>query len=211
MERARLVGDDQHANTISYGDRQGHDQQGLSRAATSRSARPMRIAVFVLLASASLAAQQGTTKGEFRTYGGDLGSTRHRHAPLDQINPENFNSLEVAWRFRTESLGSRPDYNLQTTPLMINGVLYATAGEHRTAIALNAATGELLWVHRLEEGRRAPLSSPALRTRGRLLDRRRRGRANLLRHHRLPAGRPRCKDRPGAERLLRRRRRRSQE
>ena len=126
----------------------------------------MRIAVFVLLASASLAAQQGTTKGEFRTYGGDLGSTRHRHAPLDQINAENFNSLEVARRFRTENLGSRPDYNLQTTPLMINGVLYATAGEHRTAIALNAATGELLWVHRLEEGRRAPLSSRRLSGRG---------------------------------------------
>ena len=124
----------------------------------------MRIVVFMLLASASVVAQQGTTNGEWRTYGGDLGATRY--APLDQINAANFNSLEVAWRFRTESLGSRPDYNLQTTPLMINGVLYATAGEHRNAIALNAATGELLWMHRLEEGRRAQLSSRRLSGRG---------------------------------------------
>ena len=49
---------------------------------------------------------------------------------------------------------------------MINGVLYATAGEHRNAVALNAATGELLWMHRLEEGRRAQLSSRRLSGRG---------------------------------------------
>ncbi|MEO7133465.1 MAG: PQQ-binding-like beta-propeller repeat protein [Vicinamibacterales bacterium] len=118
----------------------------------------------ISLLPAALAAQHGTTNGEWRTYGGDLGATRY--APLDQINAANFNSLEVAWRFRTDSLGSRPDYNLQTTPLMINGVLYASAGEHRNAIALNAATGELLWMHRLEEGRRAQLSSRRLSGRG---------------------------------------------
>jgi len=120
--------------------------------------------VLISLLPVALAAQQGAANGEWRTYAGDLGGTRY--APLDQINAANFNSLEVAWRFRTENLGSRPDYNLQTTPLMINGVLYATAGEHRNAIALNAATGELLWMHRLEEGRRAQLSSRRLSGRG---------------------------------------------
>ena len=66
--------------------------------------------------------QSGTKNGEWRTYGGDLGSTRY--APLDQITSSNFKDLQVAWRFKTEILGRRPDFNLEATPLMINGVLY---------------------------------------------------------------------------------------
>jgi quinoprotein glucose dehydrogenase len=114
--------------------------------------------------SVAVSAQRGTTNGEWRTWGGDLGVTRY--APLDQINADNFRKLQIAWRFRTDNLGKRPDFNLQTTPLMVNGVLYATVGEHRNAVAINAATGELLWMHRLEEGRRADLSSRRLSGRG---------------------------------------------
>ena len=66
--------------------------------------------------------QSGTKNGESRTYGGDLGSTHY--APLDQITRGNFKDLQVAWRFKTEILGRRPDFNLEATPLMINGVLY---------------------------------------------------------------------------------------
>jgi quinoprotein glucose dehydrogenase len=121
------------------------------------------LAVAVLL-TATVAAQRGTTNGEWRAWGGDLGVTRY--APLDQINAANFNKLEVAWRFRTDNLGKRPDFNLQTTPLMIKGVLYATAGEHRNAVAISAATGELLWMHRLDEGRRADASVRRLSGRG---------------------------------------------
>ena len=108
-----------------------------------------------LVGMTSVTAQSGAKNGEWRTWAGDLASTRY--APLDQINADNFNSLEVAWRFKTESLGKNPDYNLQATPLMINGVLYFTAGAHRDAVAVDAATGELLWMHRLDEGgRRSP-------------------------------------------------------
>jgi glucose dehydrogenase len=121
-------------------------------------------AVFCVLGAVTVAAQHGTTNGEWRAWGGDLGVTRY--APLDQINTSNFNKLEIAWRFRTDNLGKRPDFNLQSTPLMINGVLYATAGEHRNAVAINAATGELLWMHRLEEGRRAEASVRRLSGRG---------------------------------------------
>ena len=109
-------------------------------------------------------AQSGAKNGEWRAWAGDVGATRY--APLDQINASNFNTLEIAWRFRTDNLGKRPDFNLQTTPLMINGVLYATAGEHRNAVAINAANGELLWMHRLEEGRRADASVRRLSGRG---------------------------------------------
>jgi quinoprotein glucose dehydrogenase len=124
----------------------------------------VRILIAVLAASVGVSAQRGAAGGEWRTWGGDLGVTRY--APLDQIDASNFSKLQIAWRFRTENLGSRPDFNLQTTPLMIGGVLYATAGEHRNAVAINAKTGELLWMHRLEEGRRAQLSSRRLSGRG---------------------------------------------
>src|SRR5205809_4637880 len=83
----------------------------------------------------------GTQNGEWQTYGGDLRSTRY--SPLDQINATNFNKLEVAWRFKTESLGPRPEYNLQTTPLMVKGVLYFTAGTRRAAVAVDGTTGEM--------------------------------------------------------------------
>ena len=98
------------------------------------------------------AGQTGATAGEWRTYGGDLGNTRY--SPLDQINAANFNSLEVAWRFKTDSLGPRPEYQYETTPLYIDGVLYSTAGSRRAVVALDAATGELLWVHGENEGAR---------------------------------------------------------
>ena len=59
--------------------------------------------------------QTGAMGGEWRTYGGDLGNTRY--SPLDQINAANFNKLEVAWRFKTDSLGPRPEYQFEATPL----------------------------------------------------------------------------------------------
>src|SRR6476659_9325941 len=68
----------------------------------------------------------GTKSGEWPTYGGDLGNTRY--SPLDQINASNFSKLEVAWRFKTDALGPFPEFKLEGTPLMINGVLYTTAG-----------------------------------------------------------------------------------
>src|SRR6186713_3349737 len=95
-------------------------------------------------------AQQGAPNGEWPTYGGDLGHTRY--APLDQINASNFNKLEIAWRFKTDSLGTRPEYKLEGTPLMVGGVLYATGGTRRSVVALDAQSGELLWVHRYPEG-----------------------------------------------------------
>jgi hypothetical protein len=76
----------------------------------------------------------GQTAGrtvEWRTYGGDLASTRY--SPLDQITPANFNTLEVAWRFKTDPLGPRPEFNFQSTPLMVGGVLFTTAGSRRSS------------------------------------------------------------------------------
>jgi quinoprotein glucose dehydrogenase len=110
------------------------------------------------------AAQQGAKNGEWRTYGGDLGNTHY--SPLDQINPGNFDKLEIAWRFSTRSLGPRPEFNLETTPLMANGILYATGGTRRSVVALDAATGELLWTHSEKEGARGTAAPRQLSGRG---------------------------------------------
>src|ERR1700726_4925542 len=119
-----------------------------------------------LLVSMTLpaAAQPGAKNTEWRTYGGDL--SNRRYAPLDQINAENFNKLEVAWRFKTDNLGPRPEFQLEATPLMINGVIYSTAGTRRSVIALDAATGELLWTHGEHEGPRGAAAPRQLSGRG---------------------------------------------
>ncbi|MGD0135441.1 MAG: PQQ-binding-like beta-propeller repeat protein, partial [Bryobacteraceae bacterium] len=108
--------------------------------------------------------QTGAKNGEWQTYGGDLGNTHY--SPLDQINAANFSKLQIAWRFKTENLGPRPEYNFEGTPLMANGVVYSTAGTRRSVVALDAATGELLWVHGEREGARASASPRQLSGRG---------------------------------------------
>jgi len=118
----------------------------------------------VLMLSAVAAAQSGATNGEWRTYGADLGNSRY--SPLDQIDASNFSALEVAWRFKTESLGPRPEYQFEATPLMVGGVLYSTAGTRRAVVALDAATGELLWMHSEREGARGAAAPRQLSGRG---------------------------------------------
>ena len=105
-----------------------------------------------LLSALSLSAQTGARGGEWRTYGGDLGNTRY--SALDQINASNFNKLQIVWSLKTGNFGPEPEYRFESTPLMANGVLYTTAGSRRAAVALDAATGELLWMHAEHEGAR---------------------------------------------------------
>jgi quinoprotein glucose dehydrogenase len=116
-----------------------------------------------IFASSTLA-QTGTQAGEWRTYGGDLGHSRY--APLEQIDASNFGSLEVAWRFGTDNMGPAPEYRFQSTPLMIGGRLYTTGGTRRAVTALDAATGEQLWVFSLNEGERGAEAPRRLSGRG---------------------------------------------
>lgn len=118
----------------------------------------LRIAiVFVLVGavipgvSPELAGQHAPRKvpsaanGEWVSYAADIKGTRYM--PLDQIDASNFSKLEIAWRFTTNNLGPRPEFNLQGTPLMIGRTLYATGGggNRRAIVAIDAKTGELLW------------------------------------------------------------------
>ena len=117
-----------------------------------------------LWTTSTMHAQVGARNGEWRTYGGDLGHTRY--APLDQINAENFSKLEVAWRFKTDNLGPRPETQFESTPLMVNGVLYSTGGTRRAVVALDASNGELLWTHSEKEGPRGTAAPRQLSGRG---------------------------------------------
>jgi quinoprotein glucose dehydrogenase len=122
------------------------------------------ILLSMILMMSSLLVAQGTENGEWRSYGGDIANTRY--SGLDEISAENFGDLEVAWRVSTANFGPNPEYNFQSTPLMVDGVLYSTAGSRRSVIALDAGTGELLWMHRLDEGERGAAAPRRLSGRG---------------------------------------------
>src|SRR5262245_100020 len=91
---------------------------------------------------------RGNAYGEWRAWGADLWSTRY--SPLDQINAANFDSLQVAWQWNAGAFGSDEYY--RTTPLYANGRLFTVATTRRIAAAIDPATGETLWMWRLNEG-----------------------------------------------------------
>jgi glucose dehydrogenase len=116
-------------------------ESGGSATADSRAAPPAAQAS----AAAAPAAPAGDTV-EWRHYGGNLAS--QRYSPLAQIDASNVAQLRIAWRFATGNFGPRPEARNETTPLMIDGVLYTQAGTTRNVVALDARTGELLWIWR---------------------------------------------------------------
>ena len=97
--------------------------------------------------SASLAGQTdgGGSRGEteWRFFGSDSGATRY--SPANQINASNVRDLRLAWRWSARNFGPRPASLMQVSPLIVNGVMYTTAGINRDVVALDAATGQLLW------------------------------------------------------------------
>ncbi len=125
---------------------------------------PIRILFLQCLFSSLVFAQYGAPDGQWPTYGGDLGHTRY--SALDQIDSSNFSDLEVAWRFKTDNLGPSPEYRFQATPLMVDGIIYTTAGTRRAVVALDAQTGELLWKFSIDEGERGAFAPRQLSGRG---------------------------------------------
>ncbi len=99
-----------------------------------------------------------TKNGEWPMYTADLRGSKY--SPLEQVNASNFSKLEVAWRFKTDNLGPRPETKLEGTPLMVKGMVYATAGTRRSVVALDAKTGELKWMYGMDEGERATRWAP---------------------------------------------------
>ena len=126
---------------------------------------------FLLLTSSSIMVAAGAcAQGAPTTTNGDwplLHGRRARQRSIrrsTQINAANFSKLEVAWRFKTDNLGTRPEYKLEGTPL---------ADQRRccTPPAAPAVGGrarrrrpaKLIWVYSLREGQRAGVrAAPAL-------------------------------------------------
>jgi alcohol dehydrogenase (cytochrome c) len=111
----------------------------------------MKLVAIGLVAASMLAAQTGPVTAErivqamkepnnWLTYFGDYGGVRHRD--LNQINTSNVKDLRLEWMYQTGVTGA-----FQTVPLVVDGVMYLTAGEGHV-IALDAKTGRQLWKYK---------------------------------------------------------------
>ena len=98
-------------------------------------------------------AQYGTLSGDWPSYGGDTGSTKY--SPLDQINAQNFQELEVAWTWTSidgdldlEAIQQINEAvrinNFQGTPLKVDDKLFIITALNQVA-ALDPINGETLW------------------------------------------------------------------
>ncbi len=129
-----------------------------------------RVTAIAIVALPAIATAQGvrppftTKQGDWPSHTGDTRGSRY--SPLDQISAANFSTLEIAWKFKTDSLGPRPEFKLEGTPLVVGGVLYSTGGTGRAVFALDAATGATKWVHREDEGERGAAAPRPLSGRG---------------------------------------------
>jgi glucose dehydrogenase len=105
------------------------------------------IAMGALLFSVSVSygqhVNQRDNPEEWRFIGGDAGHTRS--TPLDQINPANFEDLEVEWEWNDASFGSSPP---RSTPVYADGKLFTVAGSRRHVVAIDPISGETLWSFR---------------------------------------------------------------
>ena len=125
----------------------------------------------VALAS-GVSAQYGVSDGQWRFHGGDQGHTRY--AALDQITPENFGDLKIAWTWdsidsditelrsqRRRGFGSP----LIATPIMADGKLYISTAFSQVA-AMDAGTGEMLWKYDSGSWRKGRPANMGFRHRG---------------------------------------------
>ncbi len=104
---------------------------------------------FCLMLPVTAQPMLGTENGEWRYLGGNVGHTRY--SPLDQINGENFEDLEIAWIFHSDNFGPNLDYFSRSTPIFVDGVVYTVMTPRRQVVALDPATGEILWTFREPE------------------------------------------------------------
>ena len=95
-----------------------------------------------LLAAGAAPAPAAESGWEWRYYAGDPHSSRY--APLTQINRSNVGDLEVAWELETLPPRVRPVGMIECTPIVIDGVMYASGFNLHTH-ALEAHTGKLIW------------------------------------------------------------------
>jgi quinoprotein glucose dehydrogenase len=94
---------------------------------------------------------QGIDK-DWAGYRGSMGGDAY--AELPGLTIEKFKELKIAWRWDTSNIGPNPELRNSNTPIVIDGIMYVTTGLTRNVAALNAETGQLLWLWRSPEGER---------------------------------------------------------
>src|SRR5262245_306429 len=80
---------------------------------------------------------QTSSDGNWTTYSGSLSA--HRFSTLQQISPSNVARLRPRWVYQPPGTGT-----LETTPLVVNGVMYVTWGP-TAAAALDVHSGKTIW------------------------------------------------------------------
>ncbi len=101
----------------------------------------------ILVTGALVAAQQqSSSQVEWLYYGGDQGGTKY--SPLADIRPDNLPRLQVAWQWKhwetpLKEYDTVPGFN-ESTPLMVDGVLYVTT-PYNSIAAVDAETGKERW------------------------------------------------------------------
>ena len=125
------------------------------------------LCVALLAMSGTLEGQQGSKSGEWHSHGGDKGFTRY--SSLEQINKDNVKNLQIVWRRPAVAPELRAQYpdlkygnQFQSTPLMVNGVLYGSNGVGLVE-AFDPATGKMIWVQELPEPENETISGRAIR------------------------------------------------
>ncbi len=106
----------------------------------------LALALAVALPALATAQDRNNPDGEWRYQSADAWGTRF--SPVNQVNAENFEDLEVAWIWHADNFGPELEDQFKATPQYINGTLYTVAGHRRTVAAIDPETGETLWTFR---------------------------------------------------------------
>jgi len=97
-------------------------------------------------------AQEVLSDVEWQNFGGNLKA--QRYAPLTEVNINNASQLQIAWRWKAANYGPSPEIRNVSMPIMRDGKVFIGAGSTRNIVAINAETGQTLWMWRPNEGER---------------------------------------------------------
>ena len=126
----------------------------------------MRLLTLVLCMTTAVLAAGSVARGadnsrEWPTFGHDKGGMRF--SPLTDITPDNVANLKPAWIYHMKPAGAAVEQGFnpgrrggvparfaqsETTPLVVNGLMYITTPYHRV-VALDPVTGKEVWVYNL--------------------------------------------------------------
>ncbi len=89
---------------------------------------------------------------EWQNFGGELNA--QRYSPVRQINAQNADKLQIAWRWKAQNFGPSPEIRNVSMPIMRDGKVFIGAGATRNVVAIDAESGQTLWMWRPDEGKR---------------------------------------------------------